>query len=312
MFKVGGTFEEMFAEFLEGKLEETLIPSARTDEVRIDPRYRQYQKVRKPTLGLLYIGFNTQLKPFDDVRVRQAFSYAVNREKIVREITRMGSIPASVVLPPGMPGHDPDLKVYYYDPDKAKRLLAEAGYRDGAGFPVVQLWMASKTEATHAELAAYQEYLAKIGVKVEIHSEPDWPTYVSMLNEGKLPMFRLSWTARIPDPDDFLSPQLHSTGANNWAFYRNPQVDQLLDQARKELDYAKRIALYRDVERIVKEDAPWITQHYNVFERLYQPYVNGVEVSFLGDWAVPIKKIWLKKSPTEGTLGAMPGAQPSR
>jgi peptide/nickel transport system substrate-binding protein/oligopeptide transport system substrate-binding protein len=312
MFKVGGTFEEMFAEFLEGRLEETLIPSARTDEVRIDPRYRQYQKVRKPTLGLLYIGFNTQLKPFDDVRVRQAFSYAVNREKIVREITRMGSIPASVVLPPGMPGHDPDLKMYYYDPDKAKRLLAEAGYPDGAGFPVVQLWMASKTEATHAELAAYQEYLAKIGVKVEIRSESDWPTYVSMLNEGKLPMFRLSWTARIPDPDDFLSPQLHSTGANNWAFYRNPQVDQLLDQARKELNYAQRIALYRDVERIVKEDAPWITQHYNVFERLYQPYVNGVEVSFLGDWAIPMKKIWLKKSPTEGTVGAMPGARPSR
>jgi ABC-type transport system substrate-binding protein len=125
-------------------------------------------------------------------------------------------------------------------------------------------------------------------------------------------MFRLSWTAVIPDPDDFLSRQLYSTGASNWAFYRNAQVDQLLDHARKELDYTQRIALYREAERIVKEDAPWMTQHYNVFERLYQPYVNGVEVSFLGDWAIPMKKIWFKKSPVAGSIGAIPSVQPTR
>jgi peptide/nickel transport system substrate-binding protein/oligopeptide transport system substrate-binding protein len=294
-FKIGGTFEEMFAEFLEGKLEDTIIPSAKTDEVRIDPRYRQYQLFRKPTLSLLYIGFNTRLKPFDDVRVRRAFKYAVNKEKIVREITKMGSIPADGVLPAGMPGHDPDLKRYYYDPDKARQLLAEAGYPNGAGFPVVRLWASSKAASTKAELAAYQEYLAKIGVKVEIHSEADWPTYVRMLEQGKLPMFRYSWSATIPDPDDFLSRQLHSAGPNNFSFYRNPQVDQLLEQARKEFDYPRRIALYRDVERIVMDDAPWIIQHNHVFERLYQPYVNGVQVSFLGDWAIPMKRIWLQK-----------------
>ncbi len=171
IFKIGGTYEEMFDEFLKGNLEETLIPSGKTEEVRIDPQYRQYQRFRKPTLSLLYIGFNTRLKPFDDVRVRRAFKYAVNKERIVLEITKMGTIPANGVLPPGMPGHDPELKRYYYDPDKAKQLLAEAGYPNGAGFPVVQLWASSKAESTPAELEAYQEYLAKIGVKVEIHYE---------------------------------------------------------------------------------------------------------------------------------------------
>ncbi len=73
-----------------GNLEETIIPSGKTEEVRTDPQYRQYQRFRKPTLSLLYIGFNTQLKPFDDRRVRQAFNYAVNKEAIVREITKMG------------------------------------------------------------------------------------------------------------------------------------------------------------------------------------------------------------------------------
>ena len=312
IFKIGGTYEEMFAEFLKGELEETLIPSGKTEESRNDPRYRQYQRFRKPTLSLLYIGFNTQLKPFDDVRVRRAFKYAVNKERIVREINKMGSIPANGVLPPGMPGHDPDLKMYYYDPDKAKQLLAEAGYPSGAGFPVVQLWASSKAESTPAELEAYQEYLAKIGVKVEIHYEPDWPIYVRMLDQGKLPMFRLSWSAVIPDPDDFLSRQLHSGAPNNWSFYRNPEVDHLLEQAREEFDYTRRIALYRDVERIVMEDAPWITQHYHVFERLYQPYVNGVEISFLGDWAIPMKKIWLKKNPAEGARETIPSVQSNR
>jgi peptide/nickel transport system substrate-binding protein/oligopeptide transport system substrate-binding protein len=149
-------------------------------------------------------------------------------------------------------------------------------------------------------------------VKVEIHHEPDWPTYVSMLDQGKLPMFRVSWSATIPDPDDFLSRQLQSAGPNNWSFYKNPQVDQLLEQARREFDYPKRIALYREVERIVMDDAPWITQHNHVFERLYQPYVSGVQISFLGDWAVPMKKIWLTRQRGGGPTGASPAGPASR
>jgi peptide/nickel transport system substrate-binding protein/oligopeptide transport system substrate-binding protein len=294
-FRIGATFEEMFSEFLEGKLEETLIPSGKTEEVHNDPRYRHFQVFRKPTLSMLYLGFNTKTKPFDDVRVRRAFNYAVNREKIVREITKMNSIPAEVALPPGMPGHTPDLKRYYYDPDKAKQLLAEAGYPNGQGLPIIKLWESSKSASTKAELTAYQESLAKIGVRVEVHTESDFTTYKRMAEQGKLQMFRASWNARIPDPDDFLSSLLHSTSPSNWLFYKNLAVDQLLEQARQEFDYTRRIALYREVQRVVMDDAPWITQHNHVFERLYQPYVNGVQISFLGEWAIPMKRVWLKK-----------------
>jgi len=97
---VGVKLEQTFAEFLKGNLEETIIPGGKVEEVRVDPRYRQYPHVRKPTLGLLYLGFNTQRKPFDDWRVRQAFNYAVNKEVIVREIARMGHVPAVGALPP--------------------------------------------------------------------------------------------------------------------------------------------------------------------------------------------------------------------
>jgi oligopeptide transport system substrate-binding protein len=316
---VGGKFEESFAEFLQGNLEETIIPSGKIDEVRANPQYRQYQRVRIPALSLLYIGFNTQLKPFDDRRVRQAFNYAVDTQVIVREITRMGALPATGALPPGMLGYDPDLltlppheKRYPYDPAKAKRLLAEAGYPDGIGFPVVQLWSVHQAETTKAELAAYQKYLAELGVQVEIHYAPDWPVYKAMLQQGQLPMFLLAWHADIPDPDNMLSPLLHSASPTNHTFYRNPVVDQLLEQARKEVDEAQRITLYHEVERLVMDDAPWMPQHHSVVHYLYQPYVQGVEVSFLGHRAIPLKKIWFKKRLAEGSTGGTIHVRPSQ
>jgi peptide/nickel transport system substrate-binding protein/oligopeptide transport system substrate-binding protein len=312
VFKIGSSFEETFAEFLQGNLEETIIPSGKTEEVRADPKYRRYQRVRISTLSLLYIGFNTQRKPFDDRLVRQAFNYAVDKEAIVREITRMGNLPATGALPPGMLGYDPDLQGYSYHPEKAKRLLAEAGYPDGTSFPVVQLWSVSEADSTKAELAAYQRYLAELGVQVEIHFAPDWPSYQKMLEQGQLPMFRLSWYADIPDSDNFLFPLLHSTSRINRTFYRNPLMDQLLEQARREVDENRRIALYREVERLVMEDAPWITQHYYVNNYLYQPYVQGVEINWLGPRATPMKKIWLKKSLATGSMRAMPSAESSR
>jgi peptide/nickel transport system substrate-binding protein len=309
---VGAKLEETFAEFVKGNLEEIIIPGGKTEEVRTDPEYQQYQRFRKAMLSFLYIGFNTQLKPFDDKRVRQAFNYAVNKEAIVREITKRGALTAIGALPPGMPGYDPDLQGYYYHPEKAKRLLAEAGYPDGTGFPGVQLWSVHQAETTKAELAAYQRYLADLGVKVEIHYAPDWPAYKAMLQQGKLPLFRLVRYADIPDPDNFLAPMLHSASPTNYTFYRNPLVDRLLEQARGEVDEAQRLALYREVERIVMDDAPWIAQNYHVFEYLYQPYVQGVEVSLLGNRAIPLKKVWFKKSFREGLAGATTYVQPSR
>lgn len=308
-FKIGAKFEEAFTDFLRGDLEEAIVPSQRTEEIHTDARYRQYQLFRKPSLGLLYLGFNTQSKPFDDKRVRQAFHYAVNKEAIVREITRMGSGVATGVLPPGMPGHAPDLQGYYYNPVKAKQLLAEAGYPNGEGFPVVQLWTVSKAESTRAEFAAYQQYWAALGVQVETRFATDWATFDSMLRQGQVPIFRVAWYADIPDPDNFFTPLLHSAGQPNYMFYRNPALDTLLDQARQEGNEAQRMSLYRQAERLVIDDAPWIPQHNQVFEHLYQPYVQGIEISLLGERWIPMNKIWLKKDHGKDAQGALSNVQ---
>lgn len=308
-FKIGAKFEEAFADFLRGDLEEAVVPSQRTAELHTDPQYRQYQVFRKPSLGLLYLGFNTQSKPFDDKRVRQAFNYAVNKEAIVREITKMGSIVATGVLPPGMPGHHPDLQGYYYNPVKAKQLLAEAGYPNGEGFPVVQLWTVSKAESTRAEVAAYQQYWAALGVQVDIRFSDDWATFDTMLRQGQASMFRVAWYADIPDPDNFFTPLLHSGGQPNYMFYRNPALDTLLDQARQEGKEAQRMSLYRQAEHLVIDDAPWIPQHNHVFEHLYQPYVQGIEVSLLGERWIPMNKIWLKKDHVKDAQGVISNVQ---
>jgi ABC-type transport system substrate-binding protein len=123
-------------------------------------------------------------------------------------------------------------------------------------------------------------------------------------------MFRLLWAADIPDPDNMLSPLLYSTSLTNRTFYHNPRVDLLLEQARKERDEAQRMALYREVERLVINDAPWIPQHHAVLEYLYQPYVQGVEVSLLGHRTMPMKKVWLQKSPAAGRVGAITDHEP--
>jgi peptide/nickel transport system substrate-binding protein/oligopeptide transport system substrate-binding protein len=250
------------------------------------------------------------MKPFDDRRVRQAFNYAVNKEVIVRKITKMGNVPAVGALPPWLLGYDPDLRGYDYNPAKARELLAEAGYPNGTGLPVVQLWSGQQAESTKVELTAYQKYLADIGVQVELLFTSDWPAFRSRLEQGTLPMFRLLWIADMPDPDNVLFPLLHSASPANRTFYHNPRVDQLLEQARKEPDEAPRITLYREVERIVLHDAPWITQHYSILQYLYQPYVQGVEVSLLGKRDIPLHKIWLKHGAATSAAGATTNGEP--
>lgn len=297
VFPIGQQEMESFDTFLKGELEESIVPSTKVGELRGNPDYRAYTHLRKPALHLLYIGFNMRKEPFTHRKVRQAFNYAINKEVIVREIRKGNSNLARGILPPGMPGYDPELEGYYYNPERARQLLAEAGYPGGTGLPVLDLWYSSKEDTALREMEAYRTYLADIGVTVQIRQAENWPAFKAMLQEGTPLMFRLGWHSDLPDPDNFLLPLLFSRSETNRTFYDNPRFDQLLEAARRETDYQRRITLYRDIEQLVLQDAPWISQHHLVYEYLYQPYVRGMEINSLGPTHMAMKKLWLHKPP---------------
>lgn len=295
VFKMGSKDLDSLNEFLNGGLEEVIVPVTKRREVQHDPRYRPYRHFRKPVLHLLYIGFNTAKEPFTNPKVRQAFNYAINKQAIVEDIRQGNSVIAKGILPLGMPGYNPQLKSYDYDPGRAKQLLAEAGYPGGKGLPEIDLWYSSRSEITRQELEVYQKNLADVGVILKIHEAANWRALKARLVRGEAMMFRVGWHSDIPDPDNFFFPLLASQSKTNRTFYQNPQLDQMLEAARRETDYRRRIRLYRDMERMMVQQAPWISQHHRVFEYLYQPYVRGMQITSLGAHYVPMKKIWLQK-----------------
>lgn len=298
LFQIGQSPAETFHLFLQGQLEETAVPSVKSEEVRQSPRYRSYHYLRMPSLNLFYIGLNTRKVPFTDPKVRQAFYYAINKEAIVQQIRRGESVVAYGILPPppGLSAFPPALKSYLYNPDRAKQLLAEAGYPHGKGLPPLELWFGSRDQSVRQEMQAYQRDLATIGVHVQLQEASHWPLYRAKLEEGNLSLFRLGWYADIPDPDNFFFPLFHSQSKTNRTGYQNPHVDYLLAQARQETTYVKRLELYREVENLILRDAPVIPLYHQVFEYLYQPYVRGVEVNALGAPYIPMKKIWFAET----------------
>jgi peptide/nickel transport system substrate-binding protein/oligopeptide transport system substrate-binding protein len=144
--------------------------------------------------------------------------------------------------------------------------------------------------------------MARIGVQLELQEIDDWPTFQRAYQQGAFQLFRIAWYADYPDPDNLLYFRFHSRSKDNYLRYRNPMVDRLLDDARREADDIQRVKLYRQAEQLILNDAPGVMLLHFTFERLFQPYVEGVEVNALGEPHIPMRKIWLKsgKQPKSG------------
>jgi peptide/nickel transport system substrate-binding protein/oligopeptide transport system substrate-binding protein len=287
-------WEKVFANFERGYLDHSIIPSNKYDEIQYSATYlARYQLVSKPTLSLVYVGINCRQKPLDDPLVRRALTMAVDTEAVVKGITKRGSIPARGILPPGIAGFDPKLKGHGYNPVKARELLAQAGYPGGEGIPPLDIWTVSKSESVKAELAAYRKYLGAIGITLNPRVAENWKHFIRMINDKKVPLYYAAWYADYPDPDNFLFVLCHSASRTNRMGYENSAIDRMLESARQEVDYIKRIQTYRDVQAQVMQDAPLIPQHVNSFNYLFQPWVKGIEVSYLGAAYIPFRKVWI-------------------
>lgn len=287
----GEPFDMMYAEFLKGYLEDAPIPAQNYREI---VTRRDYLYVKRPMISIRFYGINTRRKPLDDRRVRQALIYAIDREALVQDVLLGRFALARGILPPGTQGYNPKLKGYPYDPRQAQELLAQAGYPGGRGLPPIAIWSSVQREEIVRLHERMQKDLAAVGVQAEFKYLTDWPAFSRMLDEGKLPVFLYGWYADVPDPDNFLFKLFHSRGSRNFFGYANPVVDGLLLEARREQDLQRRMELYRRVEELILADATLIPVLHHTYERLFQPYVRGIEVSGLGDPSFALRKIWLE------------------
>jgi len=216
-------------------------------------------------LTIWYVGFNVDKKPFTDRRVRQAFSHAVNREAITRDILKGTGIPAVGPLLPGTWAFEPNVRKYPYDPAAAKKLLADAGYPSGLE---VELWVPESGSGMQApvEMATViQANLATAGVKAQLKTF-EWGSYLGKVRAEAPALYALSWFLKSEDPDLSMYPLFFSKNQPlpNRANYNNPEVDQLLVQARQIAERSRRAELYRKAQRLIVEDAPMVFVDHEV------------------------------------------------
>ncbi|MEO8706059.1 MAG: ABC transporter substrate-binding protein [Kofleriaceae bacterium] len=229
------------------------------------------------TLPMLYAfgsRMNTTKWPFKDLRVRQAFNYAVNKSHITKLLTGT-AVASHGVLPPGAFGRDDTLQPYPHDPVKARKLLADAGIPDGLTLTYVTL----EDEEALKLAASLQSDLAEVGVRIEISvmSLGEWGAAIGK-EDG--PSFSLAtWSGEYADPRVLLEGLFHSreiATTMNSSFYNNPTLDKILDEARAmPRDSEERAAKYREAEQILYDDAPWIWGYHQTATEVIQPYVHG-------------------------------------
>lgn len=221
------------------------------------------QIIRRPSMNVSYLALNTMKEgPLQDKRVRQAINLAVDKEKLLTLFEGIGK-PAKNPMPPRLWGYNDDVKDYGYDPDEAKRLLAEAGYGDG--FDLTLYTMSNpRPYLPQPKFSAQviQQMLGDVGINVKI-IENDWDTHLTKTENGEHDMAFLGWTGDNGDPDNFLYVLLDKDNAKvgsagNIAFYKNDKVHDLLIKAQTEMNKEKRTEYYMEAQQIIHDDAPWL------------------------------------------------------
>lgn len=242
-----------------------------------DPRSPlRAEVVAVPLLSTWYIGMNTSRPPFDDPAVRRAFAAATDRERLSRVYFRGTRPPARSILPPGLPGHNPDIRAPGYDARAARQEIARSRY--AGRMPDIVLAVGPGAGSTGE---AFAEMFARtLGVDVGVR---EWGAdYFAALDRREPAFFLTGWIADYPHPENFLDILFHSRGTANYGAFRLPELDALLEQARVESYDARRAELYEQSERLILDQAAVIPVYHEVNRALVRPYVKNLAWTPLG------------------------------
>ena len=240
-----------------------------------------------------YVTFDVTQPPFDDLKVRQAFSMAFDRQKFIDVVLSGRALPAIGVFPPGLPGFNIGLQGLPYDPERARQLLAESKYEDPQNLPPIIYTDAGIGSYIGADVAAIsQMWQQTLGVEIIVENlEPNF--YYDQIYAGQHgQVFGGGWCADYPDPENFADVLFHSSSAQNSGGYSNPELDVLLEAARVERDVNKRIQMYQQAEQKIVNDAPVLFTTHSLSYLLVKPYVKGYVFTPID---VPIERyMWLE------------------
>ena len=223
-----------------------------------------------------YVVFDVSQPPFDDVKVRQAFAMAFDKQKYIDVVDNGVGLPANGLYPPALPGYNPDLQGLPYDPVQARQLLSESKYGGPQGLPPIVFTEAGFGSSAGADVAAMaQMWQQNLGVTITIENlDPDH--FSDLLYSGQHgQLFSSGWCGDYPDPENFADVLFHTGAEQNTGHYSNPALDAILDQARVQQDVTKRITLYQQAEQMIVQDAPALFLTHAVSYELVRPTVKN-------------------------------------
>lgn len=210
--------------------------------------------VTQTSTSVTYASFNTRKAPLDNVKVRQALSCAVDKQAIIDVICEGYAQQVNTIYPPAMPSYDESIDLYPYDIERAKQLLTEAGYPDGFTIEI-----ATSGDERNRIAQLLQSDFSKIGVNLEI-TLLEWGAYLDYIGGTNHQMYIVGWSSGM-EPDGSTTPLFHSesvgpTGNRSW--YQNEELDALIDEGKSTMNMDDRLDIYKEIQRIVMEDAVWI------------------------------------------------------
>ena len=253
----------------------------------MDPVLNQ-ELITYPNFGTYYTIFRTNEPPFNNVRLRQALAHAIDRDAICRVVLGGAATPSYGMLPKGFPGYQVDRirKHQAFDPELARKRLAEAGYPGGKGLPALELWVRGQPptpDEWNVVVAMQQMFRDHLGIKINLRQQTT-NAFNAFMRDHKIPWGFLWFNMDYPDPSDMIAVPWRSqpvgSGRQDW---KHDVFDQLVDAAAREFDNKKRVAMYQDAEEILAEEAAGVFLHNMVNATLSKPWVKGIEANKYGD-----------------------------
>jgi oligopeptide transport system substrate-binding protein len=270
-------------------------PGAEWARISSDPAWENRIEV-DPQVSTIYIAINVTAPPFDNVKVRQALNHAIDKERIIQLLNGRGTV-ANQVLPPLMPGYDPDYVGYDYNPEKAKALLAEAGYPDGFETSIECIAVDPQPKLCES----FQEDLAQIGITMAINTLAA-PNVIDDAGNGRTPLTwsgGLAWIQDYPDADDFYSPILgcdsNVPGGWNWSRYCSKDLHAKALDLLTVTDHDKRMQGYKELFKGVMDDAAWVPVFNGVYTVAHSEKLRGEATLTHPEHSLIYETMWLEQ-----------------